>query len=159
FQRDGGPPLWYRGPLPSSDRRMPEWGDRMMSNLIAMAATLCGLWPGETGPSAPRNDSICQRDMKADLFFLARDGFRGGRPATAETARAGVFVASRLARLGPKPVEARGGGSFSRGFTLVTASLGPANRLSFGETMQLRSGQGFIPLPFCPEGECRVGGL
>ena len=48
----------------------------MSSCLIAVAALVTVVLPGAE-PSAPRNDSIRQSDMKADLFFLAGDGFRG----------------------------------------------------------------------------------
>ena len=61
---------------------------------------LAALLPGGGEPSAPRNDSICQRDMKADLFFLAGDRFRGRLTATLENDLASEFIASRFQRLG-----------------------------------------------------------
>ena len=47
----------------------------MANSLIPIVTVLTALGPGSE-PSAPRNDSIRQQDMKADLFFLAGDAFR-----------------------------------------------------------------------------------
>ena len=123
----------------------------MPSILIPIAAMLSALWPGEGGASAPRSDSICQRDMKADLFFLSGDRFRGRLTGTPENDMASAFIASRFERLGLKPAGATG--SYLHGFNLITASLGASNHLRFGGTARLRSGQEFIPLPFSPAGE------
>ena len=98
----------------------------MPSTLISVATLLTALMPGAE-PTAPRNDSICQRDLKADLFFLAGDRFRGRLTATPENDLACEFIASRFERLGLKRVG--DGGSYFHRFNLVTASLGPSNRL------------------------------
>ena len=101
--------------------------------------------------AAPRNDSICQRDMKADLFFLSGDRFRGRLTGTPENDMASAFVASRFDRLGLNRVG--GASSYDHAFNIVTASLGPSNHFKIGDAAQLRSGEDFIPLPYSPEGE------
>jgi hypothetical protein len=125
--------------------------------LIPIATMLAALLPGDSEPTAPRNDSICQRDMRADLFFLAGDRFRGRLTATPENDLASDFIASRFERLGLKRIGADG--SYFHRFNLVTASLGPANSLNIsGGTGPTRysSGQEFIPLPFSPLGKRTV---
>jgi Zn-dependent M28 family amino/carboxypeptidase len=125
----------------------------MHSTLIPIATLLTTLLLGAE-PTAPRNDSICQRDMKADLFFLAGDRFRGRLTATTENDMASEFIASRFERLGLKRVG--DGGSYFHRFNLMTASLGPSNSLELGggdDMTRLHSGQGFIPLHFSPPGE------
>jgi hypothetical protein len=124
--------------------------------LIATVAVLGALWPGRSEAGAPRNDSICQRDLKADLFFLSGDRFRGRLTATPENDMASAFIASRFERLGLKTVGAAG--SYHHGFNLITASLGPSNHLRIGATARLRAGQEFIPLPFGPAGEREAEG-
>ena len=47
--------------------------------------------------TAPFNDSIRVADLKADLFFLAGDGFKGRLVGTPENALAAEFVRSRFA--------------------------------------------------------------
>jgi len=130
--------------------------------LIPIATLLTAVGAG-CEPTAPRNDSIRQQDMKADLSFLAGDGFRGRLTGTAENSLACEFIASRFERLGLKPVGTSG--SYYQRFQLSTATLGPANSLkatapvdSF--TIQSHAGQEFIPMHFCPPGERQVqGGL
>jgi Zn-dependent M28 family amino/carboxypeptidase len=109
---------------------------------------------GEGAASAPRNDSICQRDLKADLFFLAGDRFRGRLTATPENEFACAFIASRFERLGLKPVGVAG--SYYHGFNLVTASLGPSNHISIAGMALFRPGQEYIPMAFSPMGERSV---
>src|SRR5262249_29947658 len=128
-----------------------EGGNCVSSILILIAAMQTAAWTGAGAESAPRNDSICQRDLKADLFFLAGDRFRGRLTATPENELACAFIASRFERLGLKPVGAAG--SYYHGFNLVTASLGPSNDLRFARSARLRLGQEYFPLPFTPAGE------
>ena len=133
----------------------------MPATLLPIATLVTVLLPGANEPTAPRNDSICQRDMKADLFFLAGDRFRGRLTATLENDLASEFIASRFERLGLKRVGTDG--SYFQRFHLVTAALGPSNSLRLrGEigVPLFHSGQEFIPLPFSPPGERGVvGGL
>src|SRR5947209_15774536 len=119
-----------------------------------MTMLLAAVLPGG-GPNAPGNDSIRQQDLKADLYFLAGNGFRGRLTATPENDLASEFIASRFERLGLKRVGADG--SYFHRFHLMTASLGPSNNLKLGGR-RFHFGQGFIPLPFCPPGEQEVGG-
>ncbi len=124
----------------------------MPSTLISIATLLTALLPGAE-PTAPRNDSICQRDLKADLFFLAGDRFRGRLTATPENDLASEFIASRFERLGLKRVGDVG--SYFHRFNLVTASLGPSNSLSVGgqnypQKLSFHCGSDFIPLNFSP---------
>jgi hypothetical protein len=126
--------------------------------LISLATLLTAVGAGSE-PTAPRNDSIRQQDMKADLFFLAGDGFRGRLTATSENSLASEFIASRFERLGLKPVGTSG--SYFQRFQLSTATLGQSNSLkatgpngSF--TIQSHAGQEFIPMHFCPPGERQV---
>ena len=124
----------------------------MHSTLISVATLLTALLPG-TEPTAPRNDSICQRDMKADLFFLAGDRFRGRLTATPENDLASEFIASRFERLGLKRIG--DGGSYYHRFNLMTATLGQSNSLSVVEFrpsvhLRFRCGSDFMPLNFSP---------
>jgi hypothetical protein len=93
--------------------------------------------------------------MKADLFFLAGDHFRGRLTATPENNLASAFIASRFQRLGLKPVGSNG--SYFHRFNLALASLGTGNGLKVGPR-RLHSGQEFFPLPFSPPGEQEVEG-
>ena len=97
--------------------------------------------------------------MKADLFFLAGDRFRGRLTATPENDLASEFIASRFERLGLKRIGADG--SYFQRFNLMTASLGPSNSLKLveGGTTRFHSGQEFIPLPFSPPGERKASGM
>ncbi|MFO0891722.1 MAG: hypothetical protein U0790_21585 [Isosphaeraceae bacterium] len=75
--------------------------------------------------AAPGNDSIRAAHLKADLFFLAGDRFRGRLTATPENDLASEFIAARFERLGLKPVGADG--SYYHRFHLDKATLGPVN--------------------------------
>ncbi len=123
--------------------------------LIPIATLLAALLPGAE-PTAPRNDSICQRDLKADLFFLAGDRFRGRLTATPENELASEFIAARFERLGLKRLGT--GGSYFHRFHLVTARLGSSNNLKLGDGPRFDTGQEFMPLNFSPPGEQRIGG-
>ena len=132
----------------------------MPSALILITTLLTQLAPGQK-PSSPRNDSIRQEDMKADLFFLAGDGFRGRLTGTAENRLASEFIASRFERLGLKPVG--NSGSYYQRFQLSTATLGQLNSLEASNwymrdsnnafTLIDHPGPEFVPMPFCPAGE------
>jgi hypothetical protein len=126
--------------------------------LIPIVTLLIAIRPG-TEPAAPRNSSIRQQDLKADLFFLAGDGFRGRLTGTTENQLAAEFIAARFERLGLKPIGA--GASYYQHYNIVTASLGPSNSLEL-EPVRLGprycSGQEFIPLHFSPPGKRQVVG-
>src|SRR4051812_47967505 len=95
---------------------MIEGGDRVSSPLIAVALLLSAS-PPASEPTAPRNDSIRRQDLRADLSFLAGDGFRGRLTGTPENDLASEFIASRFERLGLKRIVS--GGSYSQRFHLT----------------------------------------
>jgi hypothetical protein len=132
----------------------------MVSPLIPIVTLLTIFLPGGE-PTAPRNGSICQRDMKTDLFFLAGDRFRGRLTGTPENDLVSAFIAWRFERLGLKRVGSDE--SYFQRFHLTTASLGPSNSLKVftdgtdGSPL-FRSGQEFVPLHFSPPGEREAAG-
>ena len=89
-----------RAPKP----RLPT-GDHAVSIPLSCALAFCVI---AADGRAPENDSIRREDLKADLFYLAGDDFRGRLTATPENSLATEFVASRFARLGFKPVVGDG---------------------------------------------------
>jgi hypothetical protein len=139
---------------------MTEGGDCVPNLLMPMATLLAALLPGGES-TAPRNDSIRVQDLKAELTFLAGDGFRGRLTGTPENDLASEFIASRFQRLGLKPIGTDA--SYFQRYNLATATLGPSNSLKlsgFSGAPRFRSGQEFIPLHFSPPGEREAeGGL
>jgi len=130
----------------------------VLSCLIAVATLVTVVLP-QAEPSAPRNDSIRQQDMKADLFFLAGDGFRGRLTATPENGLAAQFIASRFQRMGLTRMGSDG--TYFEPFQLATATVGPSNRLELvrqGVSLRFHSGQDFFPLYFSATAEV-TGGL
>jgi Peptidase family M28/PA domain len=136
-----------------------EGGCCVRNPMIAIAAPLIVLVGAGAGPTAPRNDSICQRDLKADLDFLAGNAFRGRLTASPENEMARGFVASRFERLGL--AQAGKSTSYSHPFNLATASLGPSNSIKLhgvtGEPLYA-SGQEYFTAPLCPPGRRTVTG-
>jgi len=123
--------------------------------LIALATLATVVSPGAE-PSAPRNDSIRQQDLKAALFFLAGDGFRGRLTATPENDLAAQFIASRFERMGLKRIGTAG--TYFQPFHLATATTGPSNRLELlgdGGVRRFHSGQDFFPLYFSASAEVK----
>jgi hypothetical protein len=109
---------------------------------------------------APQIESIRTEDLRADLFLLAGDGFRGRLTNTPENRLAAEFIKARFERLGLKP--ANPDGSYFEPYNLMTSSLGEGNRLvaSPGEGIELRAaaGQDFYPQSFSASGRT-TGGL
>ncbi|MGI8617910.1 MAG: hypothetical protein ACR2L6_02330, partial [Gemmatimonadaceae bacterium] len=66
---------------------------RIATAAIVLAAVTLG-----AQQRAPEIESITQRDMKADLIFLASDAMGGRLTATPQNAIAAEWVASRFAR-------------------------------------------------------------
>src|SRR3954471_10780650 len=91
---------------------------------------LAAALPGSE-PIAPGNDSIRQQDLKADLYFLAGNGFRGRLTGTPENDLASEFIASRFERLGLKRIGTDG--TYFQPFHLSTATLGPSNSLTVAD--------------------------
>lgn len=110
------------------------------------------------GDRAPFNDSIRIADLKADLYFLAGDGFKGRLVGTPENALAAEFVRSRFERAGLRPVGANN--SFVQPVNLMIATLGRENLLEVagadGTTMRLRPEQDFYPQRFSASGHVRA---
>ena len=100
--------------------------------------------------TAPFNDSIRVADLKADLYFLAGDGFKGRLVGTPENALAAEFVRSRFERAGLKPGAPNG--SFIQTTHLMVATLGARNTLAVslpgGPKLELQPEQDFYPQRF-----------
>ncbi len=100
--------------------------------------------------AAPFSDSIRMADLRADLFFLAGDGFKGRLVGTPENALAAEFVRSRFERAGLKPGAP--GGSFVQTTHLMVATLGARNALAVslpdGTKLDLAPEQDFYPQRF-----------
>jgi len=108
--------------------------------------------------TAPFNDSIRVADLRADLFFLAGDGFKGRLVGTPENALAAEFVRSRFERAGLKPGAPNG--TFVQTNHLMIATLGEDNRLEVAmpdkATLSLRPEQDFYPQRFSASGSVRA---
>lgn len=76
---------------------------------------------------APFSETIRLEDLRADLFFLAGDGFRGRLVGTPENALAADWVRSRFERAGLRPGAPDG--SFVQPTHLMVASLAEGNVL------------------------------
>jgi hypothetical protein len=123
---------------------------------LALFVTLGGALSAQG--TAPFNDSIRIADLRADLFFLAGDGFKGRLVGTPENALAAEFVRSRFERAGLKPGAPNG--SFIQTNNLTIATLGEGNRLEVampdGTTLSLRPEQDFYPQRFSASGFVRA---
>jgi hypothetical protein len=127
-----------------------------MSPWLTLVAMLPTVLPPGGESAAPANDSIRQRDLKADLTFLAGDSFRGRLTGTRENDLASEFIAARFQRLGLKPVAP--GGSYYQRFHLDRATLGAANALKVegGDvTLRFAPRADFVPQRFSPTAEAR----
>ncbi len=104
--------------------------------------------------AAPFNDSIRLAELKADLFFLAGDGFKGRLVGTPENALAADWVRSRFERAGLRPGAPNG--SFVQTTHLMVATLGPDNALTAllpgGTELHLTPEQDFYPQRFSASG-------
>lgn len=107
---------------------------------------------------APFNDSIRAADLRADLFFLAGDGFRGRLVGTPENALAAEWVRSRFERAGLKPGAPNG--TFIQQTQLMIATLGEGSGLDVslpgGSTLSLQPEQDFYPQHFSPSGTVKA---
>ncbi|MDP2318196.1 MAG: M28 family peptidase [Acidobacteriota bacterium] len=104
--------------------------------------------------AAPFNDSIRLAELKADLFFLAGDGFKGRLVGTPENALAADWVRSRFERAGLKPGAPNG--SFIQTTHLMVATLGTGSALTAslpgGAKLHLKPEQDFYPQRFSASG-------
>ena len=120
-----------------------------MKRRVIFSAVLLAVATVSAQQPAPGIDTIRKEEMKADLFFLAGDSMRGRLTDTPENAMAADWIASRFERLGLTP--AGDGGTFFQKYELVTAAIGPENRLTAGEVVA-RSGEHFYPTRFSASG-------
>lgn len=124
---------------------------RKSLSLILVAACAAAL---SAQTAAPFNDSIRISDLKADLYFLAGDGFKGRLVGTPENALAAEFIRSRFERAGLKPGAPNG--SFVQTTHLMVATLGARNSLAVslpnGSKLELQPEQDFYPQRFSASG-------
>lgn len=109
----------------------------------------------EAQPPAPQIESIRRDQLKADVFFLAGDFFRGRLTGTPEYRIAAEYLASRFERLGLKPLAQDG---FFHRFDLVLSRLGrdSDNRITLNAAGRSKAGkllEDFYPLIFSADGE------
>ncbi|MCS7023574.1 MAG: M28 family peptidase [Bryobacteraceae bacterium] len=119
---------------------------------LGITAVISGL---EAQPPAPQIESIRRDQLKADVFFLAGDFFRGRLTGTPEYRIAAEYLASRFERLGLKPLAQDG---FFHRFDLVLSRLGrdSDNRITLNAAGRSKAGkllEDFYPLIFSADGE------
>jgi Zn-dependent M28 family amino/carboxypeptidase len=98
---------------------------------------------------APANDAITAAKMRADLEFLAGDGFRGRLTNTPENALALEWMKARFQWLGLKPMGANG--SYFQPYNLSIGALAGGNDLAVtrdGATAHYTLANGFYPHRF-----------
>lgn len=119
---------------------------------LLMCAAFAAALSAQT--AAPFNESIRVADLKADLYFLAGDGFKGRLAGTPENALAAEFVRSRFERAGLKPGAPNG--SFVQPTQLMVATLGTRNSLAVSlpdkTRLELQPEQDFYPQRFSASG-------
>lgn len=116
--------------------------------LASFAAVAAGL---AQSARAPQIESITERELRADLFFLASDAMQGRLTDTAQNRIAADWVQSQFEGLGLRP--GGHGDSFEHRYSLMTATLGDSNEMHVGPAdASLRSavpvGGGFYPHRF-----------
>ncbi len=108
--------------------------------------------------AAPFNDSIRLPELKADLYYLAGDGFKGRLAGTPENALAADYVRSRFERAGLKPGAPNG--AFVQPTQLMIATLGERNSLAVslpgGTTLDQKPEQDFYPQRFSASGSIKA---
>lgn len=114
---------------------------------LAFVAALSALASAQS--PAPAIESIRQRELRADLFFLASDDMQGRLTDTRTNAIAADWIRSRFERAGLSP----GGqnGSFEHRYSLTTASLGDGGAVTVdagGARLALRLKQDYYPHRF-----------
>lgn len=93
-----------------------------------LVASLTSATPLAAQGAAPHAEAITASRMRADLMYLAGDGFRGRLTDTPENALALEWIKARFEWLGLAP---RGsGGSFFAPYNLITSTLGTTNELA-----------------------------
>ena len=96
---------------------------------------------------APQIESITERELRADLFFLASDAMQGRLTNTPENAIAADWVIAQFDGLGLR--GGGHGGGFEHRYSLMTASLDNGNALRVGAPDAVRRvariGEDFYP--------------
>ena len=119
------------------------------------ACLLAGIVAGAAAQgAAPSNNSIRADLLRADLMFLAGDGFRGRLTNTPENALATEWIKSRFERLGLKPMGQ--GGSYFAQNNLMLGTVAEGNELTVAtDGGRTRHGLGpdFYPHRFSPSAE------
>lgn len=106
------------------------------------------------GGQAPAIDSIQQAKLRADLYFVSSDAFRGRLTNTPTNFLAVDWVRARFEWLGLEPGGQ--GGTFDHRYSLMTATLGDGNDASVnvaGAKWTLGLNQDFYPHRFSASGE------
>ena len=80
----------------------------MRGHLIGSLALAIVCAPVAAQQRAPRNESIRQEDLRADLFFVAADSMRGRLTDTEENRATADYIRSRFERMGLKPAAPNG---------------------------------------------------
>lgn len=114
---------------------MPLYRPRVRALLPSIVVLLLAGARAAQSP-APFSETIRLEDLRADLFFLASDGFRGRLVGTPENALAADWVRSRFERAGLRPGAPDG--SFVQPTHLMVASLAEGNVLDVTRTERPR---------------------
>lgn len=104
-----------------------SWMERAL--LLAALGTATGAIapPLAAQGTAPHAEAITAARLRADLMFLAGDGFRGRLTDTPENALALEWIKARFDWLGLAPKGP--GGSYFAPYNLITSTLGTTNEL------------------------------
>ncbi len=109
--------------------------------LAVLVVTLV-TFPALAQSPPPQIDSINERDLRADLFFIGSDAMRGRLTNTPENLITSEFIKSRFERLG---LAAAVPGYFQN-YDVTRVTLGPTNTLEViqnGSPMSVTHGEGF----------------
>jgi Zn-dependent M28 family amino/carboxypeptidase len=102
---------------------------------------------------APASDNITAAKMRADLEFLAGDGFRGRLTNTPENALALEWMKSRFQYFGLEPMGTNG--SYFQQYDLFIGAIAPGNDLAVtrgGSAYHYNTSTGFYPHRFSASG-------
>lgn len=128
-----------------------------MARVLVVLLALSSLGFQAAGDRAPAPGTITKEDLRADLFFLAGDGFKGRLTDTPENTIAAEWIKFRFEKMGLKPAGPEG--SYFQPFNLVTTTLGDPNSLQVvsGEIdrMMLKPGQDYYPQSFSASAHVR----
>ena len=129
----------------------------MRRHSIAQVALLLALVPGAPLPAqapAPESGVISARKLRADLMFLAGDGFKGRLTNTPENDLALEWVRSRFEAFGLKAIGP--GATWFQPYNLISATLGSVNQLEVSAgngTQRYAVGNDFYPLRHAVSGQ------